>query len=486
MTFKVTLEPPVLSPGNSLSVTVCGIQDTTSITNMSIGLVRIDKDYSEWVFGWGEKPSLRDDVLTVSTMQTGDLRLGIHEVATIKISYVQGTPSSEVTFVPGRDFERIFLDVVPTGLKGRTQDVLKQEVMQIEKTREVEFLKGLDVEPIGERPHSYRIYVFLGQCLIHNRIRLGQSELLPLGELSASEHIELLEVFFQKLGGSCPKEFLDRVGKITKAQNPVTVVHFPLIRAVGQDEAKRFVLERCPVINDLLSLHRSSYGRILGILMSDMNSGESLYIPVIEPYRGNLLAGFISGEDPRTIRDNLVQVLSDISLQLFLSLYRQGEAEVNVDFGYFRYWNLLEAMAVRYIPDGINITDIHGTILMSKNKAVTTVSGIGRVYQLIKSHFESGQIAENPFTSSLPSNRSLWELCQIWYAFRNATAHYGGFDPNNPIQRRKPWYSIARSAYNEIVATKPVRTIETDSYYDALKETARIVLRRQITFGLNP
>ena len=93
-------------------------------------------------------------------------------------------------------------------------------------------------------------------------------------------------------------------------------------------------------------------------------------------------------------------------------------------------------------------------------------------------------MSENPFSSSLPNpSRSLWELCQIWYAYRSTTAHYGGFDPSNPVQQRQRWYRMAISAYNEIITAKTTRNIQTDSYCEALKETAKIVLRRQITPG---
>ena len=47
----------------------------------------------------------------------------------------------------------------------------------------------------------------------------------------------------------------------------------------------------------------------------------------------------------------------DISLELFLSLYGQAFEEENVDFGYFRFWNLLKAMGVRYVPGRITVTD---------------------------------------------------------------------------------------------------------------------------------
>jgi hypothetical protein len=122
---------------------------------------------------------------------------------------------------------------------------------------------------------------------------------------------------------------------------------------------------------------------------------------------------------------------------------------------------------------------------MSGNRAVTTATGKGRVYQFIKGHFQAGEMTENPFQSDLPGQRSLWDLCQIWCAFSDATARFGSFDPDSPAQKRRvSGYALALSAYNEVIATDKVRNVSTDPYYDALRATAGIVLRRQIQLGL--
>jgi hypothetical protein len=57
------------------------------------------------------------------------------------------------------------------------------------------------------------------------------------------------------------------------------------------------------------------------------------------------------------VRSEFKIVAPDISLELFLSLYGQAFEEENVDFGYFRFWNLLKAMGVRYVPGRITVTD---------------------------------------------------------------------------------------------------------------------------------
>ena len=486
--LKVTFEPTALLPGNTLSVEVCGIENATRITNVSVNLVRFDKDDSEWVFGWGAIPSVRNNVITTSTAHTSDLESGIHELVSIKVSYEEAIPRAEVTFIPDRDYERVFLDVPTTGLEGRNQETLRSEVMQIEQAREAEFRKGLEVEPVGQIPNEYKAVALLAPCLITRHMRLGQTELIPFGGLPSLEYEYFIKNFFQ-VSENRPdlSDFMNKVERDSASQNPAALLHFPLIRTASKDNAISFVLARCSLINDILSIHRDSYGRTICFLLLDLKTQQSWYYPQIQHYRGNILGGPISGESPGLLREHLAQVLPDSSLQLFLSLYRQGLTEVNVDFGYFRYWNLLEAMAVYYIPEGIGVTDFQNVPVVWRNKPAKTNSGIGRVYHLIKMHFQSGQIAENPFSSSLPNpRRSLWELCQIWYAYRNATAHYGGFDPSNPVQQRQRWYHMAISAYNEILTAKTTRNIQTDSYYEALKETAKIVLRRQITPGPAP
>jgi hypothetical protein len=427
---------------------------------------------------------LVEPFIRIATDKSSDLKPGIHEISTIKVTYEQTlTAQQEITFIKGRDFKRTYLDVVSPGTEGRPQTELEQEVKHIEELREQDFNKGIDVLPLGRKYGSYRAFAFLAPCLTQTRMRLGQIELLPLPGIPSFDHVELLEKFFGHRDKPDAKDFYRNIAQGSAMENPVTVVHFPLIRASSEDIAFNFVIQRCSVINDLLALHRGSYGSLVGVIMVDEHSGQRWYQPTTEVYRGNRLGGWLSGEQPRVIKARLEKTLVDPSIELFLSMYRNSLTEVNLNFGYFRFWNLLEAMAIRYIPDGLIVTDFENNRLLLGGKSVTTSRARGHVYQLIKESFQSAQVAENPFNSSLPNkHRSMWDLCGIWYAFRNAAAHFGEFVPNDKGQKKKilSGYALAESASNEIMVSKGIRTIWTDSYFDALKGTAHRVLSRRI------
>ncbi len=60
----------------------------------------------------------------------------------------------------------------------------------------------------------------------------------------------------------------------------------------------------------------------------------------------------------------------------------------------------------------------------------------------------------------------MWDGVQVWYACRNATAHYGKFHIGDPEQKKQWWYPFALKAYT-IVAAKGGYG-EFDDYFDNL------------------
>ena len=137
-------------------------------------------------------------------------------------------------------------------------------------------------------------------------------------------------------------------------------------------------------------------------------------------------------------------------------------------------------MATRYTSAlRIRVSDFSGKeLIIGKNSRVTTSRTEGRVYQFVKSHFQQARVSDTAFASILPAKTlTMWNLCLIWYDFRNAMVHFGGFDPADSRQRH---LSKAAGAYSEITSGSNAWTISSDPYLDALKETSKIVLSRQL------
>ncbi len=62
----------------------------------------------------------------------------------------------------------------------------------------------------------------------------------------------------------------------------------------------------------------------------------------------------------------------DPFLALCLALYREAKAETDLDFAYFRYWNLLEVIASDRIAPGADVTDFKGAITGRQKEGYNT------------------------------------------------------------------------------------------------------------------
>ena len=116
-----------------------------------------------------------------------------------------------------------------------------------------------------------------------------------------------------------------------------------------------------------------------------------------------------------------------------------------MDFAYFRYWNLLEVIAYDRVKGSVPIEDFEGRELRQGQNQATTSGAQGRVYELLKRYMLRRNYVEHHFGRPLPGG--LWDAVQVWYARRNAAAHYGKFRPQDPAQQTRPWYPLALKAY---------------------------------------
>jgi hypothetical protein len=65
----------------------------------------------------------------------------------------------------------------------------------------------------------------------------------------------------------------------------------------------------------------------------------------------------------------------------------------------------------------------------------------------------------------------------VWYAFRNATAHHGEFDPEDPSQRQQSWYRTAVKAQQ--AGAQPGGG-GADPYFEYLQRVSKDVVRWEL------
>jgi hypothetical protein len=174
-------------------------------------------------------------------------------------------------------------------------------------------------------------------------------------------------------------------------------------------------------------------------------------------------------------------VANDPRLGLLVSLFRDAQAEREVDFAFFRYWNLLEVVAATQIPAGRPVTDFSGSPLMDGTKGANTASPRGRVYESLKRLMTLGAMSESSFVSAPAQN--LWDTVGMWYGFRHAAAHHGGFRVGDAVQSRQPWYRLALSAVEHLRSAGIPRRPDSDPYLVSLKLAAQMVVFSQFGVG---
>lgn len=261
---------------------------------------------------------------------------------------------------------------------------------------------------------------------------------------------------------------------------PMALMNIDRIRADSGEEAHRTAMRLGEAVLDVLALRRDARGEIVGsAVQEDGNTVEALIAPHGPTYRGNLLGGFISGEDPHDFVKEVEAVLASPRLALLLSLYAEAEAEDDLDFAYFRFWGLLELISMTHVSDGIAISDFADKPVDEYGKSVNTGQRQSRanVYELLKQSFMAGSIGEK--RPSVRGSGTLWDATGVWYGRRNATAHYGGLRAGDSEQRNRPWFASALVAY-ELAEYNGGQNRFHDHYFEWLRSSTKIILDREI------
>lgn len=485
--FELSFEPPVVRPGETFSIRIRNLPHPGRFTHVWLELARVGWSETEWFWSSGGEASIQGQEIHVELPKL-DVPPGIYLPSQVRFSLGPGADSTNVIDArPRRNFERVVLPVLARPQGAAPLAVIEQRVQLIEVAREDLFRRGFDADPANPGIGRFRGFAFVTRCLITRRVRLGQVEVLPLQTgLQSQEQAAVINQVLQEMGS---RPIIDVTGRWAQASQrafPLMLIHFPLVRAIDKNQAASAVERYSAAVIDVLSPNRISYGDPIAFVVESLDFPTRRWVrAAFEGYRGNLLGGFLSGEDPETLRLHVENVLADSMLHLFVSLFREAAGEPNLDFAYFRFWNLLEAIAVRRVPADPRtfIATMSGQPIVSANGNPIQLEGAkARVHALIKKHFQAIGLAENFLLSGL-SLQDLWSVCGVWYGYRNATAHYGGFNPTSAEQAAQRWFALTNQAHQEVVTGIGHRALSSDSYLRALSETARLIVMKEVEKG---
>lgn len=452
--MEVRLSSYSASVGESVTIEVLDYDRASETTILGITVLEVGPADFNSMMTTGLPAVLRDEKLE-ATLNLGDFfKPGtVYEIGTLNPT-AQEDALEHLT--GGTDFDRTFFRVKAAAdeLPASAEEAA-EEARRIEEEREAGYAK-----PLGDpsRPGNalFRVLMFVERVMLTGRLRIPGVELIPLREDNepygnrSTDEANIITTVFRELGW---QTYVDPSGwaQQNSRERPILLFHFPQVFAASHQHAAILVQYRRDRLLDLLTLHRGSSGVPFATAVQRLGTDkppheETRLWSEVERFGGNIMGGFVSGEDPGLLLKHDRAMTSSPFVALCLTLYREAKAETDLDAAYFRYWNLLEVIASDRVATGANVTDFEGRQLCEGGKKATTDRARGRVYELLKRYMQERNYVEHHFGRPLPEG--LWDAVGVWYACRNATAHYGKFFAEDPDQKRKWWYPMALKAYN--------------------------------------
>ena len=258
--------------------------------------------------------------------------------------------------------------------------------------------------------------------------------------------------------------------KRSQRARPWVVLVMDDVRAQSVQGAAKAAWEARDDTLHLLALNRGSSGRPIATAVHNPAMGETTVFHEDDRYSGNLMGGFISGEDQDTLLMQSAAIQTDPGLALCTRLFREALAEKSRDAAYFRFWSTLETLSTKVIG-----TSPGQQSVLTDGSAWPNGGNMSqaapRVYELLKRTMETGQVHEPSYVQPAPS---LYDAVVSWYARRNATAHYGAFDPSDQYQQHARFFQAA------LLTHQAARAGSGDPWLDALERVCGHVIDRAL------
>jgi hypothetical protein len=497
---RLLLSDHALSKGESLTLTLGDHPALAGITILGIRLYGVEEAETALRLGTGLLATVVDGelVATIDKSNVADMLQEdqIYEIAYLDLSDAEGNVT--VTLLGGQDFSRTYFRVkADPDEPSLTAEEAANCAREVQRRREEMYAEPLG-EPDGVEAKEFRVLMFVERLLLTGLLRVPGVRLAPLVEtgqtvrrsfgLGSSDELDLINHVLRDMGWMDPQASVDPSWWRDKSSQsrPVVLMHAPRVFAANSNHALQIAHNRRDRLLRLLAFHRNSSGIPFAtvIQMLDPRTGNYTDAQVyfeVEQYKGNRMGGFVSGEDQSLLLADDRTTRSDPFLGFVLHLHAEAQAEKDLDFAYFRYWNLLETVAAERVERGTPVTNFYGDVILTGGgKPFTTNGARGRVYEMVKRGMQARGCGEDLYQQARDLSLGLWDAVYAWYGFRNATAHHGGFNPDDPNQQRQPWYEAAVEAQRN--GAQP-RGYRDDPYFGYLKEAATDVVRREMESG---
>lgn len=338
------------------------------------------------------------------------------------------TPPSRIPLAPNLNLVR------PSGMTGNweTGDAADAEIARIATAREARFSVPLVAPNAASDAPEWVTVVLVDHVLLTTPSRVPGIQLVPLTRGAGGvPELETLNGVLVSLGWSGLLDVND------SHSSPKAVAILPAVVATSFDHAVAFSIEQTQQLFDIVGLNRHAAPRLLAAAVASRQPDGTLVtvngVSLLPGYGGNLLGGFISGEDPHHLVKQWDAAAADPRILLWLRLHNEGTNDRRWDYQVFRAFNLLEGIAREVVPGQTPILDEHGRArLQPNNQPYTSKHARGAVALLLGKCMtptpgpHGGSIPSAP----LPNNAvpdGFWDQLGLWVEVRNRVAHAGSW-----------------------------------------------------------
>ena len=287
--------------------------------------------------------------------------------------------------------------------------------------------ESLASQTLGSDPKSIAAVVFVRDLMLTEQAIFDGFKVIPLDRMGWTTELQSIENAMQQYFGQAvpiPEE----VSRQASLAGPAALLYFRDVRGETVDECINNALNEARKYCVLMSLQRGSLGQPFALVVStnDEDSpgvGIALDVP---RYAGNLLGGFISGEQHKANRAGLDVLGRNPTVLLYATLLGEALREARTDFMYVRLWSLLETIARSRNYVGQPLVDWSGLQQVSNTGMPMDIPDHAQklVFELLRDLLTPMNFTDGSFAQNLSFGK-LSEQTEIWYERRNCTAHGG-------------------------------------------------------------
>lgn len=349
-----------------------------------------------------------DEGKYTASVSTKALKDGIYEVVAIRL--ISENPSEEPTQV--KPEKRLLFQVFSLITVAISEIGILKQVTQKEHTNNRAFNHPFKID---DDNNSYSVFMFIKGVLISRHVRFDHFEMIPTRQgLDSKDSLDFVNSFIREnTKVQSYFEYSEQRREASRSGEPVVVLHFPYLKASTMEKALEYCEREADKLILALGVIRGAKGNVFENVVVDKitNKVTNFYRPT--SYRGNLLAGDLTGETPSNIDRVFSALDKDTYLEFIARLYNEAKAEPSQDFKCVRYWQILEMLATKNNYPRVPLLDFDNTPLLDSGGKQRECSGSANiVFQLLKDHGYGSK------------GKTYDDVC-LWVALRDAVAHYG-------------------------------------------------------------